>query len=109
MAGTYTVTVTPAARDDFQELLEYAQEYRSLRGVDQLQGAILAAIARLEEMPAAHPPVLETYSVVGTKFRRIVVDNYKVIYEIDEQSSDIYVIRILHVKRGTDFVQEALL
>lgn len=57
MAGTYQVTVTPAARQDFQELLDYVAENQSRERAEKVQDEILNAIDRLEEMPTAHAPV----------------------------------------------------
>ncbi|OAV43953.1 type II toxin-antitoxin system RelE/ParE family toxin [Lewinella sp. 4G2] len=109
MAGTYTVTVTPSAIADLQEALNYIAENQSLTSANSIQDEILNAIERLEKMPESHPPVRETHDVVGTKYRRIIAGNYRIIYQVDELRPEVFVIRILHVKRGPDFVRGALL
>ena len=109
MAGTYQVTITPAARQDFQELLDYIVENQSLERAEKVQDEVLNAITKLEEMPTAHAPVQETYELVGDTFRRILADKYRIIFTIEEANQDVFVIRILHIKRGPDFVVDALL
>lgn len=109
MAGTYQVIVTPAARQDLAEILDNVAERQSLTRAATVQNEILAAINRLEEMPAANAPVQETYELVGNAFRRIVADKYNIVFTIEEPSLEVFVIRIYHVKRGSDFVKDALL
>jgi plasmid stabilization system protein ParE len=109
MAGTYQVVVTPAARQDFADILEYAAEQQSDQRAATVQDEILAAIDRLEEMPTAHAPVRETYELVGEAFRRIVADKYRIIFTVEEADRQVFVIRIIHIKRGPGFVREALL
>ena len=109
MAATYTVTVTPSAIADLHNALDYIAEHRSQAIAEKVQDEILHAIESLERMPESHPPMRETHDVVGTKYRRIIAGNYRIIYQMDELSPIVFVIRILHVKRGPDFVRDALL
>ena len=109
MAGTYQVIVTPAARQDLAEILDNVAERQSLTRAAKVQDEILSAIDRLEEMPAANAPVQETYELVGNAFRRILADKYAVVFTVEELNQKVFVIRIYHIKRGPDFVKEALL
>ncbi len=109
MAGTYRVIVTPAARQDLAEILEYVGELQSDGRASKVQDEILEAIDRLAEMPTAHAPVQETYELVGDVFRRIFADPYRIIFTVEESIQAVFVIRIMHIKRGPGFVVDALL
>ena len=109
MAGTYQVIVTPAARHDLAEILEYVAENQSDGRAAKVQDEILEVIDRLAEMPTAHAPVQETYELVGDAFRRIVADQYRIIFTVEESPQAVFVIRIMHIKHGPDFVVDALL
>lgn len=109
MAGTYQVIVTPAARQDLADILDNVAEKQSLTRAVKVQNEILDAIDRLEEMPTAHAPVQEIYELVGDTFRRILADKYRIVYTVEELNQEVFVIRIFHIKRGLDFVKDALL
>ena len=109
MAGTYQVIVTPAARQDLAEILENVAEWQSFTRATKVQDEILTAIDKLEKMPASNAPVQETYELVGNAFRRIVADKYNIVFTIEETNLEVFVIRIYHIKRGPDFVKDALL
>ncbi len=108
MAGPYQVIVTPAARQDLAEILEYVAENQSASRAQKVQEEIIAAIASLEEMPTAHAVVQETFEFVGDAFRRILADKYRIIFTVEELNLAVFIIRIIHIRRGPDFVTKAL-
>ena len=60
-------------------------------------------------MPDRHGRVKEVIHREDIIYRRVIVNKkYRVMYKIDETDHDVYVVRILHVKRGPNFVKKAL-
>ena len=108
MASTYQVTVAPAAGQDLAQILEYVAEHQSDSRAAKVQHELLEAMDRLREMPTAHAPVRETHELVGDTYRRILADQYRTIFTVEGLSREVFVIRIIHIKRGPDFVVDAL-
>jgi plasmid stabilization system protein ParE len=62
-------------------------------------------------MPSARSPVQEVVNLTKEIiFRQIVAKKrYRIIYQIKEIKKDVVVLRVVHVRRDTDFVKKALL
>ena len=110
MAETYQIIVTEAAKKDINDILDYLQDNVSHQEAVDTRRAILSAIRKLEEMPDARSPVKE--SVKPNKpinLRQIVAKKvYRIIYRIEEVAKDVVVVRVIHVKRGTDYVKKII-
>ena len=109
MAESYAVIITEPAEQDLEEILEYISEKGGTQSAENTRDAILDAIDGLANMPDRHGRVKEAISREDIIYRRVIVNKkYRVIYKIEETEMDVYVVRILHVKRGPAFVKEAL-
>lgn len=109
MAGTYQVIITAPAEQDLEDILNYLLEEASYQKAVSAQKAILDAIYSLTEMPTANGFVKELIGYTNNVYRRVIAKKtYKIIYQIEEQQKEVFVIRIMHVKRGPDFIKEAL-
>ncbi|MEN0004094.1 MAG: type II toxin-antitoxin system RelE/ParE family toxin [Bacteroidota bacterium] len=109
MAGTFQVVITPAAQQDLEDIIDYLADTVSFDSILAVHDAIIEVIENLKVMPSKHAPVRETYEFVGDYYRRALAGNYKVIFHVDESTSEVFVIRIMHIKRGPSFVQGELL
>lgn len=109
MAGTFQVIVTPPAEQDLEDIIDYLTERESYDRALEVHDEILDTIEQLEEMPDRHAPLKETYEKVGNYYRRALAGKYKVIFTIEEPANEVYVIHIMHIKRGPDFVTNELL
>lgn len=109
MAGTFQVIVTPPATQDLEEIIDYLTECESYERALEVRDEILNAIDKLEEMPGRHAPLRETYELVGNYYRRVLTGKYKVIFTVEEPANEVYVIHIMHIKRGPNFVTDRLL
>ncbi|MEL7220409.1 MAG: type II toxin-antitoxin system RelE/ParE family toxin [Bacteroidota bacterium] len=109
MAESYTVIVTEPAEQDLEELLEYITERDGSSSAESMRDAIVDAIEALAKMPDRYGRVREVLHFKDIIYRRVVVKNrYRVMYKVEELEKDVYVVRILHVKRGPGFVKNAL-
>ncbi|NBC06156.1 MAG: type II toxin-antitoxin system RelE/ParE family toxin [Bacteroidetes bacterium] len=110
MAETYQIIVANTAKKDINDILDYLQENVSHQEAVDTRQAILSAIRELETMPYARSPVKE--SIKPTKpitLRQIVAKKvYRIIYRIEEVAKDVVVVRVIHVKRGKDYVKRAI-
>ena len=109
MAESYTVIVTESAEQDLEEILEYIAERSGIQSAENARDAILDAIDDLAKMPDRHGRVKEVIHREDIVYRRVIINKkYRVMYKIEEAEKDVYVVRILHVKRGPAFVKDAL-
>ena len=110
MAETYQIIVTKAAKKDINDILNYLQDKVSHQEAVGTRQAILSTIRKLEEMPDARSPVKE--SIKPNKpitLRQIVAKKvYRIIYRIEETAKNVVVVRVIHVKRGTDYVKKRI-
>lgn len=109
MAGTFQIIIAPAAQQDLEDIIEYLAEIESYDRAVTVHDEIIEVIEGLEKMPDRHAPARETYEVVGDYYRRATTGKYKAIFHIDETVKQVFVVRIMHIKRGPDFIRKALL
>lgn len=109
MAGTFQVIITPAAQQDLKDIIDYLTEKESYDRALAVYNEIIEVIEGLEEMPGRHAPAQDTYEFVGDYYRRAPAGKYKIIFHIEEPVKEVFVVRIMHIKRGPDFALEALL
>lgn len=111
MAGNYQVVVTPQAQEDLDGILAYLIETESYTRAINVQRSIMDTIYSLEEMPTRHARVLEILDDLPADVdcRRVVAKGHRIIFTIEEAENQVLVVRIIHVKRGPEFVKDALL
>lgn len=109
MAESYAVIITEPAEQDLEEILKYIAEKSGVQSAENTRDAILDAIDGLAQMPDRHGRVKEVIHREDIVYRRVIVNKkYRVMYKIEEAEKDVYVVRILHVKRGPAFVKKVL-
>lgn len=109
MAGTFKVEITEPAEKDLENILEYIVSEHSYERAQKVLQKILDAIYRLEKMPMAKGLVREVVGLGQNEYRQIVAAKHRIMFTIEEPKKKVFVVRILHVKRGPDFVKDALL
>ena len=110
MADTYQIVVTKAAKKDINDILDYLLEKVSHKEAVNTRQEILSAINSLERMPDARSPVPESRKPgKPITLRQVVAKKvYRIIYRIEEPKKNVIVVRVIHVKRGSNFVKKAL-
>lgn len=108
MAVTFTVEITEPAEQDLENALEYIADHSTYEDAQKALRKILDAIYKLEKMPEARGLVQEVVHLRKNKYRQIVAAKHRIMFTIEEVTATVFVVRIIHVKRDTDFVIDAL-
>jgi plasmid stabilization system protein ParE len=107
MANTYRVIVTPEARDQVKEIVDYWEDQESSTKAERTLDGILEAIDNLADMPTRHAPV-PSISKRGTMYRRILSKPYRIVFTIDEQEITVTVVDIDHERRHPQIIIDKL-
>ena len=108
MAESFEVIVTGSAESDLEAIVEYVSDTTSYEHALKVRDQIVAAIEGLETMPERHAPLKETVEYVVDYYRRVLAGNYKIIFTIEQAVDIVFVIRIIHIRRGGEYVRNAL-
>ena len=90
---SYTVEFLPMALSDVQDVKIYLSQYYEST-VDKFIGNLKDKVIQIKQNPLMH----ETYQD-DTFFRRAVVENYLVFYNVDETEEIVRIYRVLHGSR----------
>ncbi len=109
MAESYAIIISNLAEKDLKGIFNYLQENVGVQTAINIRQAFLEKIKDLKKMPSAHGLVLALREWPTKKYRRVIVKkSWQVIYEMDEEDKVVYVIRILHIRTGPDFIKELI-
>ncbi|HBC83925.1 MAG TPA: type II toxin-antitoxin system mRNA interferase toxin, RelE/StbE family [Clostridiales bacterium] len=99
--NSYEVVLTDTAKEELEEIYEYISENLSeISAANRLMDKIEKSLFRLEQNPYA---CVEVYiRPHKDKYRKLVIDNYIVLYEVDEKYKQVVVYRI--VSRRMDYL-----
>ena len=107
MANTYRVIVTPEARDQIKEIVDYWEDKESAAKAERTLDGILEGIDSLADMPTRHAPV-PSISKRGTMYRRILSKPYRIVFTIDEEEITVTVVDIDHERRHPQVIIDKL-
>ena len=96
--NNYEIVLTDIAQEELEEVYEYIFKnlYNEL-SADSLMDKMEKAIFSLEQNPYKYPEVhIRQRNEV---YRKLVVDNYIVLYEVDEEYKQVVVYRVIYGKR----------
>ena len=96
--NTYEIVFTDTAKEELEEIYEYISEHLLESEVaNRLMDKIEQNILRLEQNP---------YSCVevhikphNNLYRKLVIDNYVALYEVEETYKQVVIYRVLYGKR----------
>ena len=95
---TYKIIFTNDAIKDMTEVLDYISEnLYSPDAARKLMREIDNSIENLKYMPYSFR-VIKKYDELKLKYRRIIIKKYVVIYTIDENKKQVYIINIYYGK-----------
>lgn len=106
---SYTVIVTPEARDGLRKIVEYLEEEVSLQTAKKVRNAILDGVDTLIERPASHGYMnILNDNEDGIKYRRVLVlkGKYVIIYTIVQTKTEVRVVEISRSDRGPEHWEE---
>ncbi len=99
MVNNYTIKMTPKAADDLDNIYQYISEELCLTSsAANILERIERGIMRLREFPFSCNYVADEY-LRNKGYRKLIVDNYIVFYLIEEENSQVIIMRVLYGKQ----------
>lgn len=96
--NTYEIVFTDTAKEELEEIYEYISEHLLEVGVaNKLMDKIEQSILRLEQNPYSCVEVhIKPHNNV---YRKLVIDNYIALYEVEETYKQVVIYRVVYGKR----------
>jgi plasmid stabilization system protein ParE len=95
----YIITITTGANIDLGDIHRYiANELHAKESADALIKKIRVKIKLLADFPLACPVVMGL--VTDQEYRKLVVDNYLVLYKVDDSRKTVFVARVVYAPRN---------
>lgn len=93
----YKVVMLPLAEEDIMNNTDYiAFEKKAAETALELAMGFRNTIAKLEFMPKQHK-LDEDKELADREIRKCYYKNYKIYFYIDERTSTVYILRVLHM------------
>lgn len=95
--NNYEIILTDIAKEELEEIYEYISEHLLEKAAaDRLMDKIEKNILRLEQNPYSCVEVhIKPHNEV---YRKLVIDNYIALYEVDEKYKQVVIYRVIYGK-----------
>ena len=98
----YRIIITSKARSEIENIFDYiASELKNKNAAIRLKNKIKKNIRSLKKMPQRFAEI-EKKNNLNNIYRRIVVDNYVILYTVNEKEKLVYIAHIYYGK--TDYL-----
>jgi plasmid stabilization system protein ParE len=107
MVKKYKVRITPKARQDLNQIVQYLRRNTSNEVATKVRRGIVAAIDKL----VTHPEAYQTFTEISTEkvvFRRMLQWDYKIVYTVNKQELVVLVVKIYHGHQSQDDIVDEL-
>lgn len=96
--NNYEVVFTDTAKEELEEIYEYISEHLlEVGAANRLMDKIEQSILRLEQNPYSCIEVhIKPHNNI---YRKLVIDNYIALYEVEETYKQVVIYRVLYEKR----------
>ncbi|MCI8641795.1 MAG: type II toxin-antitoxin system RelE/ParE family toxin [Clostridia bacterium] len=96
--NTYEIVFTDTAKEELEEIYEYISEHLlEVGAANRLMDKIEQSILRLEQNPYSCVEVhIKPHNNV---YRKLVIDNYIALYEVEETYKQVVIYRVVYGKR----------
>ncbi len=99
-SNKYEVILTEKAKIELKGIYDYiSKSLMSEIAAKNLYNKVKDSILRLEDFPESCS-IIEHYKDNKYQYRKLVINNYLVIYRIDEENKKVYIVRIIYGKRN---------
>ena len=99
-SNKYEVILTEKAKIELNGIYDYiSKALMSEIAARNLYNKVKDSILRLEDFPESCS-IIEHYKDNKYQYRKLVINNYLVIYRIDEENKKVYIVRIIYGKRN---------
>jgi len=96
----YKIIIKSSAKKDINKITNYIiKNFKSNRIAEKLISEIRDKMLILQEYPNAYQ-TLFNYKYTDRKYKRVVVDNYSIIYYILEEQKKVVIVHIYYNKRN---------
>ncbi len=100
MSSRYDVYITERAEQDLDEILLYiATELCNPQAARDLGARIFESIENVRDFPE-RGSLLDNEFMGDKPFRKLIVDNYIVIYLVKPEESKVYIVRVFYGARN---------
>lgn len=95
----YEVILTDVAKEELDDIYEYiSNELKAIKVANQLMDKIERSILILERNPYLYPKVkIRPHNEI---YRKLVIENYVVLYDVDEKMKQVIIYRVLYARRN---------
>ncbi len=96
--NTYEIVFTDTAKEELEEIYEYISEHLlEVGAANKLMDEIEQSILRLEQNPYSCVEVhIKPHNNI---YRKLVIDNYIALYEVEETYKQVVIYRVVYGKR----------
>lgn len=96
--NTYEIVFTDTAKEELEEIYEYISEHLlEVGAANRLMDKIEQSILRLEQNPYSCVEVhIKPHNNI---YRKLVIDNYIALYEVEETYKQVVIYRVVYGKR----------
>ncbi len=93
--NNYEIVLTDIAKEEIEEIYEYiSQELSEISAANRLMDKIEQNFLRLEQNPYSCVEVhIKPHNEV---YRKLVIDNYIALYEVDEKYKQVVIYRVVY-------------
>ena len=96
----YEVILTENAKIELREIYDYiSKSLMAEMAAKSLYNKIKESILRLEDFPESCS-IIEHYKDKKYQYRKLIINNYIVVYRIDKENKKVYIVRIIFGKRN---------
>ena len=93
----YRVKLTECFLEEIENICEYiSNKLKNIDASNRLREKVMYNVLLLENSPKMFGKI-EKLDITKRQYRRIVVDNYVVLYTIDEEEKVVYIVHIYYV------------
>jgi addiction module RelE/StbE family toxin len=105
--NTYEIILTDTAKEELEEIYEYiSKNLYAVDSANRLMNKIEENILRLEKNPYSCIEV--RIKLHNELYRKLVVDNYIALYEVEEKHKQVVIYRVLYGKRDYLIVEDEI-
>lgn len=102
----YNIQLAEEFLKEFDEVCNYISlKLKAPDASNRLREKVMYNVLLLEESPKMHPAI-EKINKTERQYRRIVVNNYVILYTIDEKEKTIYIAHIYY--GGRNYIDDLL-
>ncbi|MBO5348252.1 MAG: type II toxin-antitoxin system RelE/ParE family toxin [Clostridia bacterium] len=100
----YEVILTESAKEELEDIFYYIlKKLKAKKAAENFINKIERKILILEDIPNSYC-IIDQCKLRKPKYRKLPINNYIVIYRVDEANKKVYIIRIVY--KGRNYLKE---